>query len=69
MNINSNLSLVQSLSALSMIKSANKQPELALQLILQTLAESQSVPQAKSSTAPQASQPPPGIGTHINTTA
>lgn len=69
MSTTNNISLIQSISALSMLQSANKQPELALQLILQTLAETPSVAKVQKGTAPPVSSAPPGTGKLIDTVA
>lgn len=50
MNVANSLSSVQAMAALSSIRSANKQPELALQLLLKSLELAQSGASAQSPT-------------------
>jgi len=68
MNIGNNINAAVPSDGLSLLKSANKQPELALQLLMKSLAESQAIAQ----TPPKRVAPvvdPQGTGQIIDTVA
>ncbi len=48
MNVSGSLSAIQYNSALSSLRSANRQPELALELLLKSVESIQSTPRAQS---------------------
>lgn len=68
MDTSNSISAAQYSAGLSILKSANKQPELALQLLMQTLADTQAPLQTPTGSAP-ASVAPDGTGQIIDITA
>lgn len=65
MDISNSVALVQSSASLAPLRAANKQPELALQLILNTLAGTQETSSAQASPG-QVLAPSSTSGQHIN---
>ena len=65
METSNSISAAQYSAGLSILKSANKQPELALQLLMQTLADTQAQPQTPAGSTP-ASVGPDGTGQFID---
>ena len=68
METSNNVSAAQYSAGLSILKSANKQPELALRLLMQTLADTQAPLQTPAGST-TVSAAPDGSGQRIDITA